>query len=170
MPGSDPELNRSGFHLNFEHVVIINEPDNPLLIDLSREQLWFGLLCRAENPRPFLPGLERCVIIERSETTLVRDLHFGEVVIRDQVVLEPMEAVTFTSEATEQHAGGSLRISIEEPSAAQLVLRFHYRTTLAERITDPDSPYVEFVKSAYHASDVDTVRVIRMIAESQVSH
>lgn len=156
--------------MNFEHVVIVNEPENPLLIDLSREQLWFGLLCRAENPRPFLPGLEHCVIVERDDTTLVRDLHFGDTIIRDHVTLEPMEAVTFRSEATEHHAGGSLRISIEEPSVAQLVLRFHYRTTLAERISDPDSPYVEFVKSAYHASDIDTVRVIRMIAESEISH
>lgn len=156
--------------MNFEHVVIVNEPDNPLLIDLSREQLWFGLLCRAENPRPFLPGLEACVIVEREHSTLVRNLHFGDFVIRDHVTLEPMEAVSFYSEPTADHAGGSLRISIEEPSAAQLVLRFHYRTTLAERITDSDSPYVEFVKSAYHASDIDTVRVIRMIVESEISH
>lgn len=152
--------------MNFEHLVIINQPDNPLVTDLSREELWFGLLCRAEDPRPFLPGLERCVIVERNDSGLVRDLHFGDVVIRDRVSLSPMESVTFESDRTETHAGGRLTISIEEPAQDALVLRFHYRTTLAEQHHDPDGPYVAFVKSAYHESDLDTVRVIRMIVES----
>ena len=152
--------------MNFEHLVIINEPDNPLVSDLTREELWFGLLCRAENPRPFLPGLESCTIVERHDNLLVRDLCFGEVVIRDRVLLQPMEAVTFQSDRTDHHAGGSLMIRIEEPEPERLVLRFRYDTTLAERTGDPDGPYAEFVKSAYHESDLDTVRVIRMIAES----
>lgn len=152
--------------MKFEHLVIINEPDNPLVSDLSREELWFGLLCRAENPRPFLPGLESCMILERQENLLFRELQFGNLVIRDRVRLEPMVSVTFETERTEEHAGGQLRISIEEPAPDELVLRFHYRTTLAEQHHDPDEPYAAFVKSAYHASDIDTVRVIRMIAES----
>lgn len=152
--------------LKFEHVVIINEPDNPLVSDLSREELWFGLLCRAENPRPFLPGLESCMILERQENVLLRELQFGNLVIRDRVRLEPMVSVTFETERTEEHAGGRLRISIEEPGPDELVLRFQYRTTLAEHDQDPDEPYAAFVKSAYHESDIDTVRVIRMIAES----
>ncbi len=152
--------------MNFEHVVIINQPDNPLVMDLSREELWFGLLCRAENPRPFLPGLEACMIVERDDNRLVRDLHFGDVVIRDRVTLSPMESVIFESERTDEHAGGRLTISIEEPTPDELVLRFRYQTTLAEHTQDPDGPYAAFVKSAYHESDLDTVRVIRMIIES----
>lgn len=152
--------------MNFEHVVIINQVENPLASDLNREQLWFGLLCRAEDPRPFLAGLESCTIVERDTNRLVRDLRFGSVVIRDQVTLEPMQWVCFESAPTHAHAGGCLTISIEEPRADELVLRFCYRTTLAEAAHDPDSPYVAFVKSAYHESDLDTVRVIRMIAES----
>jgi hypothetical protein len=152
--------------LKFEHVVVVNEPANPLITDLSREELWFGLLCRAENPRPFLPGLESCAIVERGENLLVRDLCFGQVVIRDRVMLVPMDEVVFESDRTDEHAGGSLTIRIEEPQPDALVLRFIYRTTLAEGAAGLDGVYAEFVKSAYHESDIDTVRVIRMIAES----
>lgn len=152
--------------MKFEHLVIVNEPDNPLITDLSREELWFGLLCRAENPRPFLPGLESCTIIERDDRRLVRDLRFGNVVIRDCVALDPMVSVSFESEPTAEHAGGRLTISIEEPQPTVLMLRFVYRTTLAEDRNHADGMYSEFVKSAYHESDIDTVRVIRMIAES----
>jgi hypothetical protein len=152
--------------LKFEHVVIVNEPANPLIRDLSREELWFGLLCRVENARPFLPGLESCTIIERGANTLVRELQFGNVLIRDRVELNPMYSVCFESEPTPDHAGGRLTISIEEPQPDALVLRFVYRTTLSEGGLDDDGAYAPFVKSAYHASDIDTVRVIRMIAES----
>ena len=151
--------------MKFEHLVVVNDPADSLLTELTREELWFGLLCRAEDPRPFLPGLESCTILERSETALLRELQFGSAMIRDRVILTPMESVSFESECTETHAGGSLTIRIEEPAARQLVLRFRYVTTLADD-GGADNNYAEYVKSAYHQSDLDTVRVIRMIAES----
>ena len=112
----------------------------------------------------FLPGLEACRIVERSEGRLVRDLHFGNAVIRDCVTFDPLRWICFESEANEQHAGGSLTITIEEPEPGALFLRFAYRTSLPEG--GEDGRYAEFVRSAYHQSDIDTVRVIRMIAES----
>lgn len=156
--------------MKFEHVIAINDPDNRLVAELTRDQVWLGLLYRAEDPRPFLPGLDACTILERTEDSLVRALHFGQVVIHDQVFLEPFEAVTFESGATPQHAGGSLRISIEEPQPNALILRFVYRTTLPDSESDPDGAYAGFVKSAYHSSDLDTVRVIRDIVESAQTH
>ena len=47
-------------HLKFEHLIEVNDLANPLLTPLTREELWFGLLCRAEDARAFLPGLEAC--------------------------------------------------------------------------------------------------------------
>ena len=152
--------------MHFEHLVEINDRENPLVPDLTREELWFGLLCRAEDPRPFLPGLDSCRIIERSESGLVRDLHFGTTVIRDKVTLSPMQWIRFESEANAQHAGGMLTITIEEPEGADLFLRFEYRTSLADGRADHGVKVSEYVKSAYHQSDIETVRVIRMIAES----
>lgn len=150
--------------LKFEHLIEVNDLANPLQTLLTREELWFGLLCRAEDARAFLPGLEACRIVERGDNSLVRDLHFGHAVIRDRVTFAPMQWVRFESEANPQHAGGSLTISIEEPEQGALFLRFRYRTTLPEG--GEDARYVEFVRSAYHQSDIDTVRVIRMIVES----
>lgn len=148
--------------MKFEHVVIVNDPDNPMIADMSREELWFGLLCRVEDPAPFLPGLDGCSIIERHDHGVLRELEFGSLRIRDRVTLAPMNAVTFEAEQTEQHAGGSLTIRIEEPVQGQLVLRFVYRTTQPET-EDGSTMYADLVKSAYQQSDIDTVRVIRDI-------
>jgi len=152
--------------MNFEHVVIVNDPSSPFLEAISREELWFGLTCRAEDPRPFLPGLDSCTIDERDDNVLIRTLHFGQVTVRDRVVMEPLEWISFESEKTAEHAGGVLTITIEEPEPEMLVLRFSYRTSLAETAGDVDEAYAGFVQSAYHQSDIDTVGVIRMIVAS----
>ena len=62
--------------MKFEHLIEVNDLANPLLTPLTREELWFGLLCRAEDARAFLPGLEACHVVERGEDSLVRDLEF----------------------------------------------------------------------------------------------
>lgn len=156
--------------MKYEHLVEVNDVANPLVEALTREELWFGLLCRAEDPRPFLPGLEACEIVSRGETRLSRVLRFGQVEIRDEVSFETMEWVRFESAATAEHAGGSLTIRIEEPRAGALFLRFSYVTTLPEGAGSAEGQYADFVKSAYRESDIDTVRVIRMIAESSRLH
>ncbi|KAA3653876.1 SRPBCC family protein [Denitromonas sp.] len=153
--------------MEFEHLVEVNNLDDPAIPNLTREEVWFGLLCRAEDPRPFLPGLDSCEVLTRSETALTRCLSFGKVQIHDAVRWQAMDWICFESAATAEHPGGRLTITVEQPEPAgpALFLRFAYRTTLSETVGD-DAKYVEYVRSAYHQSDVDTVRVVRMIAES----
>lgn len=150
--------------MNFEHLIQINDPGNPLIIPMSREALWDGLMHRVENAVPFLPGLESCTILERNPDHLLRKLDFGAAVIHDQVSYETGVWVRFEIVPSPAHAGGSLQITIEEPSPEHLFLRFAYRTTLAESGNAEERAYGEYVKSAYHHSDVECVRIIRMLA------
>jgi hypothetical protein len=153
--------------VHFEHLIEINDLNNPDIPNLTREEVWFGLLCRAEDPRPFLPGLEACEILDRDEGGLRRRLDFGQVAIHDTVRWQAMDWISFESAANDEHPAGLLTITIEapEPDTPALFLRFAYRTGLSEAVGE-DAQYAEFIRSAYHQSDVDTVRVIRMIAES----
>lgn len=150
--------------MQFEHLIAINDPGNPLIIPLSREQLWAGLMHRVENPLPFLPGLENFKIVEHEDNSLLRDLNFGAAVIQDRVTLVESAWVRFDILPSEQHAGGSLTITIEEPNPGHLFLRFAYATTFGNNPNSEDRAYVEYVKSAYHQSDVDCVRIIRTLA------
>ena len=45
--------------MKFTHLVEINMPDNPLVMKITREQLWRGLVLRAERPTLFVMGLMR---------------------------------------------------------------------------------------------------------------
>lgn len=151
--------------MHFEHLIEINNPLNPLITALSREQVWTGLMYRVEEPGIFLPGLDRCEILSRSDGQVERILHFGQASIRDTVTYRHFEWVCFESLATTEHAGGSLTIRLEEPDSNRIFLRFTYETTLSESAAEGEVVQVsEFVKSAYRESDVDTVRIIRTIA------
>ncbi len=148
--------------MQFEHLIAITDPGNPLVVPLTREQIWNGLLQRVENPLPFLPGLESCAILERTSEGLLRELDFGPATIRDHVTMVEAQWVRFDIVPSPTSAGGSLTINIEEPQPGFLFLRFAYRTALA---SDPEErAYVEYIKSAYHQSDVDCVRIIRTLA------
>jgi hypothetical protein len=151
--------------VEFEHLLEVNDAAAPVL---NRETLWFGLLCRAEDARPFLPGLDSCRIVARSERELVRELHFGAAVIRDRVMLGAPDWIRFESEATSDHAGGSLTISIEDKGGV-LLLRFRYQTSLNDA-SGADARYADFIRSAYCQSDLDTLNVIRELALAKPVH
>ena len=154
--------------MNFEHLLQINDPENPLIEPLSRQQIWQGLLHRVENPLPFLPGLESCTILERQVNSLLRELDFGPASIQDRVTLAESQWVRFDIVPSETHAGGRLTITIEEPEPSFLFLRFAYETTLASNPNSEERAYIEYVKSAYHQSDIDCVRIIRTLAAGGV--
>lgn len=150
--------------MNFEHLIQINDLQSPLFEPLDRAQIWAGLLHRVEDATPFLPGLQRCTILERHPNHLLRELDFGAACIHDKVSMAEREWVRFDIQPSEQHAGGSLTISIEEPDTGALFLRFSYTTTLGGDPNSEDNAYIEYVKSAYHQSDVDCVQLIRTLA------
>ena len=60
--------------MRFEHLVQINDPLMPLLTEVSRAQLWRGLVLRAEDPAQFVVGLERATIDARRELSGVKEL------------------------------------------------------------------------------------------------
>jgi hypothetical protein len=150
--------------MRFEHLVAINDPDLPQVAGLSREQVWCGLMQRVEDARAFLPGLDRCLILARGEGMVERELHFGATRILDRVVCTENEWVRFETSATEHHGGGTLTVRIEEPQAGWLMLRFIYDTAHALGREVEDAAFEDYLRQAYEAADIDTVRIIRELA------
>lgn len=151
--------------MRFEHLVEINDLANPTLDPLTPEQLWQGLVLRAESPELFMLGLDRAEIVARGDGYIDRVLHFGQAHVRDRVVFESRRQVRYETAATADHAGGTLTMMIETPGEGALFVRFVYQTTMpVVDATTGDDRYAEIVKSAYHEADLDTVRKIREIA------
>jgi hypothetical protein len=154
--------------MKFSHLIQINDPLNPLIDPLSLEQLWRGLVYRAENPLPFVLGLDSCRIIVRTECTLRRELHFGSLTVRDRVTLEPMTRVRYETEAGVGLPASTLVMSIEEHGEGELAVRFEYEILRRAGDAPQEAFYNAFLKKAYEEADIDTIRTIRRLVVENV--
>ncbi|MBI3286044.1 MAG: DUF1857 family protein [Burkholderiales bacterium] len=152
--------------MKFEHLVEINDLADPLAYVISREQLWNGLVLRAETPKLFVPYLDAAAISARNETGMQRSLLYGELEISDTVSLLPLQHVHYDVAAQNDIPQSSLRMSIEEPQPQALFVRFAYDDGHSAAEDEENKMYNEYRRSAYHEADVDTVRLIRELAES----
>ena len=150
--------------MQFSHLVQINDPLCPQIAPLSREQLWRGLVLRAENPLQFVLALDRFEIVERGENMLARVLHFGRLKLRDRVSFSPMNQVCYAIEAAADSPAATLVMTIEEPEPGRLFVRFDYETMRDEGAAPLDELYSNFAKQAYVAADIDTISTIRRLA------
>ena len=155
--------------MKFSHIIQISDPLNPLIDSLSREQLWRGLLLRAENPLLFVLALDGFEIVERGENTLVRALHFGKLTLRDRVSFEPMRQVRYDIDAAADAPAATLVMTIEEPQPGQLFVRFAYETLQGGSAAPMDEFYGSFARQAYVGDDIDTISTVRRLALEQGS-
>jgi hypothetical protein len=153
-----------GCNMKFEHLIEVNDPLNPLIDLLTHEQLWRGLLLRAESPKLFVPHLDECVIDERSETGFRRRLRYGELVIEDQVRLLAPHQVRYEVPAQKDISASSLVMTIETPGPDVLWVRFQYDDGHDAATDAANAMYDDFRRSAYQESDIDTIRVLRELA------
>lgn len=155
--------------MRFEHLVEINDPLMPLLTELTRAQLWQGLVARAEMPALFTPALDGAVVDARREhdgvTELARTLDYGTFRVHDTVHLHPGQRTEVHTQAGATWPASRLTITIEEPQPGALFLRFVYESAEVEGTGDLDEVTVKLRRQAYQAADLDTVQRIRQLAE-----
>jgi len=150
--------------MKFEHLIEINDPLNPLMDTISREQLWRGLVLRAEDPKRFVPHLDECTITGRDSGSFGRRLRYGELVIDDRVVLNPLQNVRFEVPAQGDIPQSLLVMAIEAPSEGTLWVRFTYDDGNPSAGDSVGKMYEDFKRSAYQEADIDTVKIVRELA------
>jgi len=150
--------------LRFEHLVQINDPRDPRVAPLTHEQLWRGLVLRAEFPGTFVPWLDGCEIEREGEHALVRTLTFGSQVVRERVRFDPQRSVDYEVLGGEAHYRLSMRI--EERGDDELYVRFLYEAESPDH--REGGPLAGAIKEAYRFADIDTVFRIRQLAASGV--
>ncbi len=153
--------------MKFEHLVEINSPGNPMIVPLTRLQLWRGLVMRAEEPTLFVPHLDACDITERTDATIVRQLTYGTLVIQDRVTYLEQHQVRYHIAAQKEFSDSTLTMTIEEPQPDYLFVRFEYEDTSTDE--GADAMYNNFRRSAYKESDIDTIHMIRqLVAQGRI--
>jgi hypothetical protein len=149
--------------MRFEHLVQINDPLNPLIDPLTRDQLWRGLMRYIETPVAFVEGLDRGTVTARNGGHLQRELQFGRHTVRDDVTLLPMESIHVATRASPEIPAGSLTITIEDHGVELFFVRFLYETFPMGH-PPVGAQYREAVKEAYKLAGIDIIRRIREYA------
>ncbi|QJQ03290.1 hypothetical protein RB25_10135 [Herbaspirillum rubrisubalbicans] len=156
--------------MKFNHLIQINDPLNPLIDPLTREQLWRGLVMRAESPQLFMPHLDDCRLLEKSLDSVRRELRYGELVIIDQVSYLPQIQVLYDVPAQGDIPASRMSMTIEEPQAEVLFVRFEYDDGQPEDAGGAEAFYNDFRRSAYQEADIDTIRIIRELTQRGELH
>ncbi len=144
--------------LEFEHIIQINDPDQPHITPLCRQRLWEGLLFRARYPGHFNPALDSRLEHVTNER-FVRCLQFGNMELRDEVTMVPGHEIRTSTAGWNQPLFAESITRIEEPAPEQFFVRFIYRRDSGN---EPGGLNVdEYLKAAYVQNDRDAIRMLR---------
>lgn len=151
--------------MKFEHLIQVNDLNNPMVQNITREQLWRGLVLRAETPRYFMEHVDECTLSDQTASSVNRVLRYGQVTIRDTVTFLPQIQVHYQVPAQGELPASHMRMVIEEPEPDALFIRFIYEDEVSQAEDDAVAFYNDFRRSAYQNADIDTMRLIRELAE-----
>ena len=136
--------------------------------ELTRSDVWAGLVMKADNALPFVPAMTQCEVLERrGEHEFDREIEFRGQRFVERITLEPEQRVTFTRIAGE--VLGTIANEIEENEAGELSLRFSFALVLkgVEPGSAQEAEYAEGMKGDYLKAVEATLGAIRRVARGE---
>lgn len=134
--------------------------DDGLQPALTPDDVWVGLIEKAENPLPYVAAISACTVVERFEGGLVRDIeHVGPV--REVVTFYPKKLVHFVR--THGSARGTIDNEICTDEAGNDVLKFSFRLVvdgIAEGSAE-EAAFGEKMQSDYLDAVHTTLQAVR---------
>jgi hypothetical protein len=95
---------------------------------LTWDDVWAGLLDKAENPLPYVKAITESTVVERSETGLVRDIICVGEPIREIITFTPKTSVHF--ERVSGRVLGTIDNKIGTDAEGELELTFGFSLTV----------------------------------------
>ncbi len=148
--------------MRFEHLIEINSRQTSVQLvapAFTPEQLWRGLMWRVTAPGRFPMGPDACECREVKPGHFERTIAFGQHVMKDVVVCEPMQRISFTPQPHGDTTPIGLCIQVEAPAPGHLLLRFVYES-LGE-LSAEEAYFNEYRHNAWLHNDRDMVRTLR---------
>jgi hypothetical protein len=100
---------------------------------ITRDQLWTGLVRKAEQPGDFIPAITKCTITNREgDNVFLRDIECKGQVLKERVTLEKENGLIKFERYGDSHEMGVIMNLIEGgPEPQTLLLQFSYDLYLA---------------------------------------
>jgi hypothetical protein len=135
--------------------------------ELTRSDVWSGLVMKADNALPFVPAMTLCEVLERrGEHEFDREIEFRGQRFTERITLEPESRVTFTRIAGD--VLGTIANEIEERDG-ELFLRFSFALVLKGVApgSAEEADYAEGMKVDYLKAVEATLGAIRRVARGE---
>jgi len=142
------------------HQLPVNEGSQP---ELSRSDVWAGLVMKANNALPFVPAMTFCEVTARlDDNTFDRDIDFRGQRMTERITLEEPHRVVFTR--TSGPVLGTIANEIEEENGA-LFLRFSFALVVGgvEGGSPAEKEYADGMTGDYLKAVAATLAAMRKI-------
>ena len=134
---------------------------------LTREQVWRGLVMKAENAVPFVPGMTRCEVVQRLDaTSFWREADYRGSTLREKVTLTEPVQVLFEREAGTPDAGWITNVVSDHEGGLLLTFTFAVRFPGAAEGSAEERAEGERMEGAYRAAVANTLETVRRLAQT----
>jgi hypothetical protein len=133
---------------------------------LGRGEVWQGLVMKARNTLPYVPGVARCEVLEQSDASLVREIEFRGQRAREGATFRALERITFL-----RLSGRFDGLIVEEITGTHddLVVRASFALQLADVASDSmeEREFGASMELDYFKTVAAAVAAMRRIASAQ---
>jgi hypothetical protein len=150
--------------IELRRAVAVNDPGDPELPVLTRDDVWDGLVMKAQNALPFVPKMEKCDVVEQRDNFILRDIRFGGDDLREAVTLTPKSKVEFRRVAGRVLGVITNRILEDDGSGLELEFGFKLEIEGVEAGSQEERDYEGNMRDAYMGAVVATLGAIRKMA------
>jgi len=149
--------------ISVSKAVAVNPPGEDVV--LTRDDVWRGLVLKAENALPFVPAMTMCEVTSRTDSVIEREIEFRGERLGERITFDPKNQVKFVR--TSGSVLGTIRNEIEEEDG-DLRLRFSFDLELqgVEPGSDAEKDYEETMRGDYlKAADATLAAIRRWVRE-----
>jgi hypothetical protein len=136
---------------------------------LTQEQVWRGLMMKAENAVLFVPRMEACTVLERWSDGLLREVVNDGPRFREKITFAPPVEVLFERVGTEDNAGWITNVISESDHGLLLTFTFAVNLPGAAPGTEEERQKGAAMKESYIGAVKATLaRVRQLVGEGKV--
>ena len=131
---------------------------------LNQDQVWRGLVMKAENAVLFVPGMQACKVLERYPDGLLREIMLGGDRFKERITFTPPVQVLFERVDTAEHAGWITNIISESERGLILTFTFSVNFPGVQPGTEAEKQRGREMKSSYVKAVESTLNTVRRLA------
>lgn len=128
---------------------------------LTQDQVWQGLIMKAENAVPFVPGMESCIILERYNDGILRKIKINGIIMKERVTFTPKIEVYFERVNSDENAGWISNVISESKEGLILTFTFAVNLNNVSKNPEEEKSEGEKMKIAYLSAVNATLKKIR---------